>query len=112
MRSLLLTLPLLTACAHAPAPLEAAKASVDNRLEYAYFTGNNRPDGLEPHQTNCVGFSKAYTQAAKEKGFLPVRFNCRTPRGEVHQAVQVGEWVLDNRYTMVVPMQGYDCKPI
>ena len=107
---LLLILPLLAACA--PAHLEQAKASVDNRLEYAYFTGNNRPVHLEPHQTNCVGFSKAYEAELQQQGKLAVRFLCKTPSGQAHMAVLSEGYVLDNRYSMPVPIDGYDCKPI
>lgn len=113
MRSLpLLAAIALTACAYGPEHLEAVKQSVDSRLEYAYYTRDDRPAGLKPNQTNCVGFAREYVKEARANGLMPVPFVCKMPDGQYHKAVQVGEWVLDNRYPMVVPIQGYDCKPI
>lgn len=111
MRALLL-LPLLTACAHAPAELTAAKASVDSRLEYAHYYGDNRPAHLEAHEVNCKGFSKAYEAELRQANLKAVRFICLTPDGEPHMAVVSGEWVLDNRYSAPVALKGYDCNPI
>lgn len=108
---LLLILPLLTACAHAPAELAAAKANVDNKLEYRYYRGFTKPDYFKPNQEKCTGFSKAYQAELKVQGIQSVRFLCVTPSGQSHMATQVGDWVLDNRYNYVVAFDEYDCNP-
>lgn len=109
---LLLILPLLTACVSAPAHLEQAKARVDNWGQYVYYEGKNRPDGLPANFGNCMFFAKAYELELKEAGHIGVRFICRLPDGQYHAATYSEGWVLDNRYKMVVPFDGYDCKPV
>jgi hypothetical protein len=111
MRSLLL-IPFLASCAIAPAHLEQAKANVDSWAQYAYYKGNNRPYGLPANFGNCLFFAKAYELELKEAGYVGMRFVCRLPDGQYHAATYSNGWVLDNRYRMVVPFDGYDCKPI
>ncbi len=106
MRSLIF-LPLLAACA--PAHLEQAKANVDSRMTYVMYKGWHKPAHLKPNEGKCIDYAKAYVSELKGNA---VRFNCYTSQGEYHQAVIVGDWVLDNRYKVVVPFDGYDCKPI
>lgn len=107
MRSLLL-FPLLAACA--PAHLEQAKARVDSRMTYVMYDGWHKPAHLGPNEGKCIDYANAYV--SELPGVPAVKFNCTTNAGEYHQAVMVGDWVLDNRYRMVVPFDGYDCKPI
>lgn len=109
MRSLLL-LPLLASCATAPAHLEQAKASVDSRYTHSYrmtsmVTERARPDD---GTANCTKYALEYLKVVPRG--TPII--CITPQGEKHRAVVVGDWVLDNRYNMVVPLDGYDCKLI
>ena len=107
---LLLILPLLTACAHAPAELEAAKASVDSHYTYSYRMTSMVTERARPEDgtANCTKYALEYLKAVSRG--TPII--CITPWGEKHRAVVVGDWVLDNRYNMVVPLNGYDCKLI
>lgn len=102
----------LTACSYGPAHLEQAKASVDKRMTFVSYYGWKRPAGMPYNQGNCAAFAKAYRAELKRKGYDGKVFGCILPDGEHHAALQVGEWVLDNRYPMVVPLEGYECKQI
>ena len=104
---ILLILPLLTACA--PAYLEQAKARVDSSMTYVMYDGWHKPAHLGPNEGKCIDYANAYV--SELPGVPAVKFNCTTSRGTYHQAVKVGEWVLDNRYRMVVNFNDYDCEP-
>jgi hypothetical protein len=57
---------------------------------------------------NCTKYTLEYLKVVSRG--TPII--CITPQGEKHRAVVVGDWVLDNRYSLVVPLDGYDCKLI
>jgi len=110
MRSLIF-LPLLAACA--PAHLEQAKASVDNRMEHVNYSGWSRPAGMPENKGNCAAFALAYWKELKQAGHNPpLPVACTLPSGERHAVLKYDGYVLDNRYSMPVPIDGYDCKPI
>jgi hypothetical protein len=118
MRSLLLILPLLTACAHAPAELTAAKASVDSRYTYSYRMTSRDYERSRPEDgtANCSKYAVEYWVAVMVRGYGLDRskaIECVLPSGVKHSVVVIDNtWVLDNRYPMVVNINNYDCKPI
>lgn len=106
-------LPLLTACAHAPAELSIAKTRVDGGMTYIPYNSWVKPGDVPEDQGNCAAFAVAYWAELRKLGVkadLPVA--CTLPSGQRHAALIVGDWVLDNRYNMVVNLNDYDCKPI
>lgn len=102
---------LLAGCATAPAHLTQAKAAVDSRMEYVYYTGWVKPNGVSENQGNCAAFALAYATELREMGYrAPLATTCRLPDGTGHAVLDIDGWRLDNRYGYVMRTIESDCR--
>jgi predicted transglutaminase-like cysteine proteinase len=99
---------LISACA--PAHIEHAKANVDSRMSYVYYTGWERPAGMPKSQGNCTAFALAYWSELKGMGHNPpLPTTCRLPDGQGHAVLDYQGWRLDVREKMPIKQQQSDC---
>ncbi len=104
-------LPLILLAGCAPAHLTQAKAVVDSRSEYVYYTGWVKPQGIGENQGNCAWYSLQYASQLRRMGYsAPNPTLCRVPDGTGHAVLDVDGYRLDNRLGYVIKTTESDCK--
>jgi len=107
---------LISGCASVPSQLDGAKRSVDDRFTYSYRVTSPQEEvarGIDG-TANCTRFSMEYYKSLISHGVQTKRIQeivCRLPDGTPHRYLVVdGQWVLDNRFSGVMPVEFQDCR--
>ncbi len=104
MRSLL-ALVLAGCASQAPVSLEQAKAAVDARASYSYYTGWDKRILQSGDKGNCSSFAFSYQAQLAKQGIPSLVRGCRLPDGQGHAVTVTADgWVMDVRENWVVPV--------
>ncbi|OAE37654.1 hypothetical protein A7J57_08735 [Agrobacterium tumefaciens] len=91
--------------------LEQAKAAVDARGQYSYYTGWDKRILQSGDKGNCAAFAFSYQAELAKQGIPSLVRGCHLPDGQGHAVTVTADgWVLDVRERWVLAVGEAGCR--